>query len=299
MAVELSAEDETRPGRTGRTSRVAVLLATGVVAMALALSRKRLPQAQAYFDFADRRMLAGVPNAMDVLSNLAFAVVGIAGLTALRRGRISLRDARERGPWAVFFAGVALTSVGSAWFHLGPANDSLVWDRVPMTVAFMGLLCALVAERVSPAWGVRLLGPLVLAGAASVAWWIVTERADAGDLRPYLLVQYYPLACVLLVLALFPSRYGGAAGWVAGLGLYAGAKWAEVADVPIFEATGRALSGHTLKHLLAAAGIAVLLAMLVRRRPRAPGRVQAGDEGVRAAGDPASRQAQANPPART
>jgi len=273
MEIELPAAGEAGSSGPARAWRVAVLLATGVVAVGLALSRERLPQSQAYFDFADRRTLAGVPNAMDVLSNVAFALVGLAGLAALLRGRIALRDARERLPWTVFFAGVALTSIGSAWFHLQPANDPLVWDRLPMTVAFMGLLCALVAERVSPAWGLRLLGPLVLAGAGSVAYWIATERAGAGDLRPYFLVQYYPLACVLLVLALFPARYGGAAAWIAGLGLYAGAKWAEVADVPVFEATGRALSGHTLKHLLAAAGIAVLLTMLVRRRPRhaAPG----------------------------
>ena len=273
MEIELSAAGEAGSSGQARAWRVATLLATGVVAVGLALSRERLPQSQAYFDFADRRTLAGVPNAMDVLSNVAFALVGLAGLAALIRGRIALRDARERLPWAVFFAGVALTSIGSAWFHLQPANDPLVWDRLPMTVAFMGLLCALVAERVSPAWGLRLLGPLVAAGVGSVAYWIATEHAGAGDLRPYFLVQYYPLACVLLVLLLFPARYGGAAAWIAGLGLYAGAKWAEVADVPVFEATGRTLSGHTLKHLLAAAGIAVLLAMLIRRRPRhaAPG----------------------------
>lgn len=270
MAIEISARDGARLEGAGRAWRVAVLLATGAVAVVFAATRERLPQSQAYFDFADRRALAGVPNAMDVLSNLAFAVTGIAGLVALGTGRIAIRDARERLPWATFFTGVALTSVGSAWFHLWPANDPLVWDRLPMTVAFMGLLCALVAERVSPAWGLRLLGPLVAAGIGSVAYWIATEHAGAGDLRPYFLVQFYPLACVLLVLVLFPARYGGALAWVGGLALYVIAKWAEVADAPIFRATGGMVSGHTLKHLLAAAGIAVLLAMLVRRRPIDP-----------------------------
>lgn len=43
---------------------------------------------------------------------------------------------------AVLFAGVLLTSAGSTWYHLAPTNDSLVWDRLPMTLGFMGLFAA-------------------------------------------------------------------------------------------------------------------------------------------------------------
>jgi hypothetical protein len=251
-------------GRAGTAWRVGVLVATAALAIAKACSMPRIPQPQDYFAFADGRTFLGVPNALNVLSNAAFAVVGAAGLLLLR-GRITFRDARERWPWVVFFVGVALTSVGSAWFHLAPSNESLVWDRLPMAVGFMGLFAALVSERISPAAGLRLLGPLVAAGIGSVIYWIATEHAGAGDLRPYYVVQFYPLAAILLVLVLFRPAYTGTAGWLVGLGSYGTAKWAEVADGRVFAALGF-VSGHTLKHLLAAAGIAALLVMLRRRR---------------------------------
>ena len=98
---------------------------------------------------------------------------------------------------------MGVTSLGSTWFHLGPNNDSLVWDRLPMTIGFMGLLAALVSERIDPGLGLKLLGPLVAVGIWSVWAWISSEHAGEGDLRPYLLVQLYPVAAILLVLALF------------------------------------------------------------------------------------------------
>lgn len=209
-----------------------------------------VPQDPAYHDFADQRTVAGIPHVGDVVTNLAFVIVGIWGL--------SLRPAPD---YAVFFAGVLLTGVGSAWYHLAPTNASLAWDRAPMTVAFMGLLAAVIRERVSEGWGRLLLGPLVAFGLWSVWYWTRTD-----DLRPYILAQYGPLLVVLLVLLLFPGR--ATAIWLAGLG-YAAAKVAESLDRPILEATGSTVSGHNLKHLLAALGTAAIAVMLARRRVRA------------------------------
>jgi hypothetical protein len=248
------------------TWRVGILLATAVAATTVAFAGPRLPQSQDYFDFVDGRELAGVPNALNVLSNLAFLVVGLAGLTALLGTRARLRDVRERAPWVVFFAGVVLTSAGSAWFHLAPSVASLVWDRLPMAIGFMGLLSALVTERVDPAWGRRLLWPLVGAGLGSVLYWYLTERAGVGDLRPYLLVQFYPLLALPLLLLLFPARYTRSSFYLAALVAYLLAKVAEVRDGALY-ALGGVVSGHTLKHLLAAAGIGAIAWMLHRRRP--------------------------------
>jgi hypothetical protein len=50
-------------------------------------------------------------------------------------------------------------------------------------------------------------------------------------------------------------------------GLYALAKLAEHFDRAIFAATGNIVSGHTLKHLLAAAAIFCALRMLKLRTP--------------------------------
>jgi hypothetical protein len=274
----LDAAEVARPGRRGlgRAGRLALLLGL-LVAGALFLARlPPLPQPPAYLDFADGRTLLGVPRALDVLSNLPFAAVGLLGLWLLGLGagrpRVALRDPRERAPWLAFFAGVALTSLGSAWFHLDPSLDRLVWDRLPMTIGFMGLLAALVAERIDARAGARLLWPLLLAGAASVAWWWGTEQVGRGDLRPYYLVQFYPLAAVPLVLTLFPRparaprRPGGEAGpWLLALLAYGLAKLAEAEDGALL-AIGGVLGGHTLKHLLAAAGVGCLAWMLARRR---------------------------------
>jgi hypothetical protein len=249
--------------------RVGILVATAVIATAITCWMPRIPQDPDYFKFVDNRTLLGVPNALNVLSNIPFAVVGVSGLLFLWRGWITFRDARERWPWTIFFAGVALTSIGSAWFHLAPDIDPLVWDRLPMAVGFMGLFAALISERIDATAGLRLLCPLVAVGIGTVGYWILSEHAHAGDLRPYLLVQYYTLAAIPIVLLLFPPAYTGTGGWLVGLGAYAAAKWAEVADGPVYAALGF-MSGHTVKHLLAATGIAVLLVMLGRRRVISP-----------------------------
>jgi hypothetical protein len=254
------------PSSYGRTWRVGILLATAVAAVVATLASPRLPQAVQYFDFADGRLLLGVPNALNVLSNLPFLAVGLAGLAALRPGRVRWNDLRERAPWLVFCVGVALTGAGSAWFHLAPSAGTLVWDRLPMTLGFMGLLCALLTERVDAAWGRRLLWPLVGVGVSSVLYWYLSELAGAGDLRPYFLVQYYPLLAVPLLLLLFPARYSGSFTYLAALGAYLLAKVAEVKDTEIYR-LGGLVSGHTVKHLLAAAGIGAIVWMLARREP--------------------------------
>jgi hypothetical protein len=219
-----------------------------------------VPQDQGYHLFADGRTLVGLRNALNVLSNAGFALVGAWGLLALRRSATFL-DPRERYPWMVLFAGVALTSAGSAWYHLDPRDATLVWDRLPMTLGFMGLFAALIAERVSVRLGLELLAPLVLLGAGSVAcWW----RTD--NLVPYLVVQFYPLAAIPLLLGLYPARYTRDEDLLLALGWYLAAKLAEGSDVPVYQFLG-VVSGHTVKHLLATVGAGWLVHMLTVRRP--------------------------------
>lgn len=264
-----------RHRRAGLAWRLAILLALLAGLAAWLLARPAIPQDPRYLEFVDRRALLGLPRALDVLSNLPFAAVGLWGLWLLRPGAgARLGDPRERRPWQACFAGVALTGLGSAWFHLDPTMGRLIWDRLPMTVGFMGLLAALVAERIDARAGARLLLPLLLAGAASVGWWAWGEAAGHGDLRPYFLVQFYPLAAVPLALLLFPRPVAGGAprtgGWLLALALYGAAKLAEAEDGPVL-ALGGLLSGHTAKHLLAAAGIAALAWRLrPARQPAAP-----------------------------
>ncbi|ABS27906.1 hypothetical protein [Anaeromyxobacter sp. Fw109-5] len=241
---------------------VLALVAAAAVAAMLALPR--IAQDPAYHAFADRRALLGIPNAADVLSSLAFLAVGLLGLRVVAARDVSFVNARERAPWAVTFWGVLLTAVGSAVYHLSPTNASLALDRLAMTVGFMGLLSALIAERL----GARgPLIPLLVLGAATVVWWYASEVNGAGDLRPYVAVQAAPLVAIPLLVVLVRPRYTGSAWLLAALALYVAAKLAEVRDAAIFAATAGVVSGHTLKHLLAALGIGALVLMLSRRRP--------------------------------
>lgn len=245
-----------------------MLLLAAIACGVFVFARPPIPQPLDYHLFADTRAFIGVPNTFDVLSNVPFAIVGIAGIVAIGGAGARVATA-ERWPYLALFAGVGLTAFGSAYYHLRPDNDRLVWDRLPMAVGFMGLLTAVFAERVSARMAEWLLLPLLLLGSGSVLYWHWTEGAGAGDLRLYFLVQFGSLVLVILMLCLYRARYSGTWLLVAGLAAYAAAKALELADRPIFDA-GHVVSGHTLKHLAAAAGIACVVAMLAVRVKRHP-----------------------------
>lgn len=235
--------------------------------------RGPMPQDLAYHDFADQRTLFGIPHALNVLSNVPFLIVGSLGLgflfgpDARRPGGPFLTPA-ERWPFVLFFIGVGLTGVGSAHYHLDPDNDRLLWDRLPMAVAFMALAAAVLADRVGPRFGLAMLLPLVAAGLASVLYWHWTERRGAGDLRPYFLVQFGTMLALPAFVLLAP-RYTGAGYLFATLGWYVLAKVCEQPlDRPIYRGLG-GVSGHTVKHLTAAVATYCVLLWLQRRAPAA------------------------------
>ncbi|MBM4200342.1 MAG: hypothetical protein FJ189_03550 [Gammaproteobacteria bacterium] len=207
-----------------------------------------------------------MPNFADSASNLPFILIGVLGLRALSAccppgGLTELLPV-----YRAFFAGMVLVGLGSLYYHLAPSNATLVWDRLPMTLSFMAFFAAIVGEHLSPALGRRLLWPLSAVGIATVLYWHVTETAGRGDLRPYGLVQFLPLALMPLILLRHPSRLRSTGYLWAVLAAYALAKGAEAADERIFGLTG-VISGHSLKHLLAAGGGLAFLIALRERRP--------------------------------
>jgi hypothetical protein len=259
------------PPMSRRTRAIAMAFLPGILlaGVLLALSSP-FPQPLGYHDFADQRALLGIPHAGDVLSNLALLLAGAWGLVRLAQPQLrqtAFIDRREPALFGWFFAGVCLTALGSAWYHWQPDNYSLVWDRLPMTLSFMSLFTILIVERVQPSLGYALFRPLVWLGMASVLYWIWTESRGAGDLRWYLLVQFYPLLSIALMLMLLPARYTLGNHYWGLLLCYVAAKVVEHYDQEIFDLTAHTLSGHNLKHLFAAAGIAWLLHMLRLRRP--------------------------------
>jgi hypothetical protein len=237
--------------------RHALLLFIVIGSLAFMLSRQPFGQDPNYHDFADRRALFGVPNFLDVMSNIPFLLVGMAGMSfCLGHRLLNLRPA-----WLTFFAGVAIVSAGSAYYHWNPNDETLVWDRLPMTIGFMGLFVALLGEYVSARLGRLLLAPALLIGLSSVLYWHWFD-----DLRFYFWIQLLPLLIVPVVVVLFQSRYSHHWLLLAALAFYVLAKLSEAYDREMFVFTHTLFSGHSLKHLLAAVGCCSVLVMLKTRK---------------------------------
>jgi len=229
-----------------------VLILIGFVALSLAtvLLLSPIPQDQGYHRFADGRSLLGIPNFWNVVSNLPFVLIGAAGLR--RSGPVSQR---------VIFLGIFLTGFGSAYYHWAPSDATLIWDRLPITLGFMAILANIIEERVSEKAGALLLWPLLGLGVASLLVWRFTD-----DLRLYGWVQFFPIVALLLLLWLFPPRYTGGANWLVAIGLYVIGKIFEFFDASVLSAS-HLVSGHTLKHLFAAAACFVILRNFQMRKP--------------------------------
>ncbi len=196
--------------------------------------------------FVDARSLWGVPNALDVLSNLPLLLAGGLGLWVLARGTLHAHAATRRA-LAVLFGGLVLTGLCSAYYHWAPDATGLVWDRLGMAVTFAGAIALAVAERV----GVRSATPLLFGclaaavlSAAWPLWW--------GNVLPWAVLQFGGVALIVWLSRRLPLP--GAIGVRIGvlIGLYALAKVLEMGDAAVFHATGEWVSGHSLKHVAAA-----------------------------------------------
>jgi hypothetical protein len=247
--------------------REAALLAAATACALGAALVPPIPQDLAYHDFADKRGFLGIPNFGDVMGNLPFAAVGLWGAWETWRRKAHFIHPAEKYLWLAFFAGVFLVALGSGYYHLSPSNATLVWDRLPMTLGFMPFFALVVMERVSMTAGLRLAPMFVAFGLFSVWYWDYTEGLGRGDLRPYAFVQFFPMIAILLMLFLFRGRYTGTKYFYYTLGWYLLAKLLEHFDAPFFALTGDAVSGHTLKHVAAAAG-AGAMALYLRKRER-------------------------------
>ena len=229
--------------------KLQLLAAITAISLFLIFLLSPIAQDPFFHHFADTRTFWGISNFGNVSSNLPFLVIGMYGLVTVLQ---SPTPSSIRWTYAILFAGVILTGLGSGYYHNHPDNDTLVWDRIPMTIVFMSFSSATVAELISRPLGAQLLWPLLAVGIGSVLWWHYTETFGKGDLRLYMWVQFYPMLAIGLLLALYfspavkvilPSLV-----WI--VIWYVVAKVLEQLDFPIYRATG--ISGHSLKHLAAA-----------------------------------------------
>jgi hypothetical protein len=210
-----------------------------------------IAQDLSYHQFADQRTLLGMPNFWNVVSNVPFIAVGAVGLRRFHHDPATI----------MLFLGILLTGFGSSYYHWNPNDGTLFWDRLPMTLCFMAILAAAVGERVNAKAEAALLWPLLAIGVFSLLLWHWT-----GDLRLYVWVQFFPCLALPLLFLLFPPKYTGTFYWFIAAALYALAKLLEFYDGAIYS-DGSVLSGHTLKHLAAAAACFAVLRYFQTRRP--------------------------------
>lgn len=235
-------------GEVKRRLAVAVMVLS-VFAVAVMLWVEPVPQDVAYHAFADQRPWLGIRHGLNVLSNVPFLLAGLWALYRLRRVREPLRAA-----YAVFAVAVTCVALGSSYYHLNPNHETLIWDRLPMTVAFMSLFALLLGDRLSERSSRLLLWPLVMVGVASVLYWGWTESLGRGDLRPYALVQYLPLLLIPVLVLVQPRGYISNRAIGGALAAYLVSKYFELSDTAVFDRLVW-VSGHSLKHLLAAVAV--------------------------------------------
>ena len=242
----------------------ALIILTAVLTVGGIMSQDPIAQDVSYHLFVDTRKIWSVPNFWNVATNIPFAVVGLLGLYKLRTpGKLGILD--ETGTaYTLLFFGTFLVSFGSGYYHLAPDNQTLVWDRLPMTIAFMALFSIIVSEFISIRSGKALLLPLILAGILSVVYWHFSEIRGEGDLRFYALVQFYPMLAIPIILVCFRSRCTHVYAYWWLLLAYIAAKLFEHFDGEVYNVLGF-ISGHSLKHLTAALGMYVLLAFYQKR----------------------------------
>jgi hypothetical protein len=213
--------------------------------------------------FVDARMFWGIPNFMDVLSNAPLLLAGLLGISVLQALQGAQLSPPARLAVTVFFVGLMLTGLGSAWYHWAPDAQGLVLDRLGMAVTFAGALALAVSERVSAA-----AASVTLRSSMMVALLSAVMPLSHDNVWPWVVVQFGGMA--LMFWLSLQKPVAGAVGVRIGvlLALYAVAKLFELGDETVFHATSGAVSGHTIKHLVAALAVFPVV-VAVRQNARA------------------------------
>ena len=242
-----------------------------IVVVVTALILPPVSQPADYHQFADQRRFLNISNFYNVVSNVAFLLSGSAGLVLLFRAYQSsstqkvFRNKAECLPYWVLFLSVIAAGLGSMFYHWTPDNAYLLWDRLPIAIGITALLAATLVERVSLTLGLWSLPVLTVLGILSVLYWYRTEQQGIGNLNFYIITQFYSILLIILLSLCYPPRYTHAKDTYQVIAIYAVAKLAEVLDMQIYSLTGHLISGHTIKHLLAALAVYRIVQMLQKR----------------------------------
>lgn len=240
-----------------RSMKLKILLVLTVVILSAVFFVEPVSQDTNYHQFADVVAAIGIPNVWNVLSNIPFILIGVLGFVKSRKFFQDKPHEAYQTTCLIFFIGLVLTGFGSAYYHLSPTNETLLWDRLPMTISFMAFFSFILSFHLNKKLGATALWPLLIIGMLSVIYWAYTESIGFGDLRFYAVVQFLPIILIPVLLTLFPvSNYQQKYVWLL-IALYVVAKLMEHFDADIYHVLS--ISGHTIKHVIAAfSGIAFL-----------------------------------------
>ena len=241
-----------------------IITLVAIFAVIALMTQGPIAQDPAYHLLADTRGIFNLQNFWNVISNLPYLIIGILGFYKVMQSSGLTILAELKLAYLMFFAAVAVVSLGSGYYHLAPDNSTLVWDRLPITVVFMSFFSILVSEFISLRVGKALLFPLVVAGILSVVYWHLSEGWGEGDLRFYALVQFTPVIMVPVILLCFRSRYTRVYGYWGLFGTYSVAKLLEYVDVEVYQLLSF-ISGHSIKHIVSALGVYIFLTSLEKR----------------------------------
>lgn len=238
--------------------KIAVLMGVSIAAFIAVMFIPPIAQDLKYHAFADQRTICSVPNCWNVISNIPLVLIGIAGMIFTRSSRPGFRLKELSLNCFVFFLGIFLTGIGSAYYHLNPNNDTLIWDRLPMTISFMAFFSFVIGDYIDLRSAKKILWPLLVIGFISIQYWVMTESKGHGDLRFYALIQFLPIILIPIILLLYKSAHNlRSAFWIIVL-MYGLAKLFEAYDQEIFHSL-KVVSGHSIKHVFAALALAVFL----------------------------------------
>ena len=236
-------------------SKNKLLLGITIIGISIVFFIKPIAQNPNYHLFADQRTIISIEHCLNVLSNIPFFVLGLLGMffTFKNKNRITLPINSF-----VFYLGVFLTSIGSMYYHHQPCNQTLVWDRLPMTISFMAFFSIIIGDYICSTTAKRMQFPLILLGMLSIIYWQVTKSKGHEDLRFYVLIQFLPMILIPMVLLLFKNNNLLTKTYWHIIIVYIIAKACEANDEFIFSHT-QFISGHSLKHLVAALAPLLLL----------------------------------------
>jgi hypothetical protein len=223
------------------------LVALAIVSIALLFYIGPKAQDLEYHCFSDRNNIFSINNFHNVISNLPFLIVSLIGLMFYFKNR-NKWDLYFKILYLVLFLGIALTGIGSAYYHYSPNNSTLVWDRLPMTLVFTSIFALVVNRAINLRVSKVVFYSFFTLGILSIVYWWYSETINRGDLRPYAFVQFFPIISVLTLL--ISKKFNGKKWILLMCSSYIIAKFCESYDHEINQLIS--YSGHSLKHLFAA-----------------------------------------------